>query len=323
MTAVTMPRERALLVLAELARGKDPQLAAELAGERPATVKALADAIGWPDLSRVHAEVRRLEAARDQDLRRGGTTTPAAALVPPAPAVRRRSPQVQDVPVTQLHGDPANPRRTLRDVPDLAASIADVGLLQPILARVHSGRLVVVAGHRRLAAVRSLGWSTVPVLVNRTIRPDDVLAAALAENNQRADLDPIEEARALAELQRRDALSVNALAAKVGRSHPWVAGRLALLELDSGQREQVRAGNLSLAAAAELTRTTRTRTTSTGTRVPASRPAPATSWHLSAAHPLAALAADRCTRADHAKGRRLPGSQACGVCWEAAIRADR
>jgi ParB family chromosome partitioning protein len=310
-----LPSPRRLAVLKWLARGRTINLTAQLSGEKPATVRKLADAAGWPDLARVAAAATRFERAvlaepaiaPHPDLRH----LPAPA---PAAAARSKAGHLVDVPVDQLHPDPDNPRGTLTDIPDLAASMRANGLLQPVIARRHAGRLILIAGHRRLAAARHLGWPTIPCIVNRTLRPDDALAAMLVENNQRADLDPIEEARALAELQRREHLTVAALAAKIGRSYPTVQSRLDLLALAPADQERVRAGDLTITAGARQGRAQAGRSVPNGTADRA--------WHFSHTHPLAAAAAARCTRLDHSRGRRLSGSQACGACWESVIRQD-
>lgn len=123
------------------------------------------------------------------------TTTPEAT---PAALVRRPNDQALiQAPITQVIPDPANPREDVGDVTELADSMEEIGLLQPIVARREGARMIVVAGHRRLAAAQQLGWRTVPVIIRREMLPDDVLAAMLIENGQRRDLDPIEEARAL------------------------------------------------------------------------------------------------------------------------------
>lgn len=107
------------------------------------------------------------------------------------------------VPVADLHPSPNNPRETLRDIDELALSIREVGLVQPIIAQKIPGKpgFQIIAGHRRHAAVIRLGWDDVPTIVRRDMLPDAELLAMLVENGQRAGLDPIEEARALNRLK--------------------------------------------------------------------------------------------------------------------------
>src|SRR5262245_27733756 len=94
---------------------------------------------------------------------------------------------VIDIPVDQVDPSPRNPRRGLAQVRDLADSIREHGLLQPVVARRHptcDDRYQLIAGHRRLAAVRSLGWTSVPAVVRRA-DADEAFLLTLVENLQR------------------------------------------------------------------------------------------------------------------------------------------
>lgn len=229
-----------------------------------------------------------------------------------------RGQELLEVLVDELHPDPDNPRERLTEIEDLAASMRSAGLLQPIVVRRDdTGRLVVVAGHRRLAAAQHLGWTRVAVVVRRGMRADEVLAAMLIENGQRAGLDPIEEARALSRVKQDRKLGTDTLLAElVGRSLPHVTGRLALLALGADDQDAVRAGRISIAAATSKARVDagRTRPTAVGKK---------SAQHLSIHHNLARNAAARCQRLAHkAKGAASVGGMACGECWESVIRAD-
>jgi ParB family chromosome partitioning protein len=226
------------------------------------------------------------------------------------------------VRVGDLHTDPANVREELTDIDELADSIAEVGLLQPITARRHNGRLIVVMGHRRLAAVQKLRWTHVDTIVRADMRPDHVLAAMLIENGQRTDLDPIEEARALARLkaQLEEAagpdrkVSDAEVGAKIGRNQVYVSGRLALLALTLEEQTAIRAGQMNIGDGVR-----RGRINSGNVRPTGSTGHP----HLGIEHNLAAKARARCQRLAHkGKGRNSVGGVACGECWESVIRAD-
>ncbi|WP_344004080.1 ParB/RepB/Spo0J family partition protein [Nocardioides lentus] len=225
-----------------------------------------------------------------------------------------------DVLVDELHPDPDNPREDVGDVAELAASMEVAGLLQPIVARrvVAAGqppRLVVVAGHRRLAAAKHLGWTRVACIVRRDMPADEVLAAMLIENGQRAGLDPIEEARALRRLAHdQRAGSHQQIARLVGRTQVHVSGRLALLELSAEDQAAVRAGELSVVAAVRRGRVNAGRV----------RPAGSTGTpHLGAEHDLARRVKARCVQLKHKRGgRNSVGGVGCGECWESVIRAD-
>lgn len=130
---------------------------------------------------------------------------------------------------------------------ELATSIKSVGLLQPLTVKEAPGGYEVVAGHRRLLACRMLGLSEVAVM----IRADDErgeAAVMLVENIQRADLSPIEEARALAKGRDVLGLTVEELATRASRSEAWVRGRLDLLTWPLMAIEAIGSGQASVSA---------------------------------------------------------------------------
>lgn len=266
---------------------------------------------GYPD--RV-----RMAKARDELILRAEAVeqTPAAAAADvdqadvPDPAER-----LAQVPVADLQSDPDNPREKIldTDVEELADSIAEVGLLQPIVARQTPRGLIVVAGHRRLAAIKLLGWSKAPVIVRADMRPDHVLAAMLIENGQRRDLDPIEEARGLKKLKELDNLTDIELAKKVGRSQQLVSSRLALLLLSPDDQDRVRTGQLGLTQATNLGRLN-------GGKVRKRQKHRERENHFGSTHELARLVAARCKRLGHTS--KVAGGMGCGECWESVIRAD-
>lgn len=130
---------------------------------------------------------------------------------------------------------------------ELTASIKSSGLLQPILVRPHpaaSGRFQIIAGERRWRASREAGLSAVPAVV-RTLSDVDAMAAALVENLQRADLNPIEEARGYRRLIDEFGLTHDALAAAVGKSRTHLTNMLRLLALPELVQTQLANGLIS------------------------------------------------------------------------------
>ena len=226
------------------------------------------------------------------------------------------------VPLTELHPSPNNVRERLDDLDDLAQSIREVGMIQPIIAQkipAHDG-LQIVAGHRRHAAARMLGLVEVPVVIRRDMLPDEELLAMLVENGQRSGLDPIEEARALDRLVRAG-VPVYEVARKVGRSTATVQARLLLLKLPAAEQEQVRAGHYSLTHATGIVRAqaAAARRAKNPVARPVGRPKGATTKpYFGDTHPLATAARTRC---GHIGSPKVAGV-ACGRCWEATIRAD-
>lgn len=219
------------------------------------------------------------------------------------------------IPLTELHPSPNNPRERLTDIDDLAQSIYEQGLIQPLVVQKISGRdgFQIVAGHRRYAAAQRIRLHEVMCVVRKDMLPDEELLAMLVENGQRAGLDPIEEARALKKLVS-SGLTQADVARKVGRSVATVSNRLMLLSLPIEEQEELRAGTSSIASAQRLARI------ETG-RI--NKPKKKSSQHLAIEHPLARRARARCQRLGHrSKGAASVGGVACGVCWETVIRAD-
>src|SRR5262245_62052463 len=158
--------------------------------------------------------------------------------------------RVQMVALDDIQPSPRNPRLRLQGIEEMAASIREYGLLQPILLRELDGRYEVVAGHRRLSAVRLLGWSEIPALV-RVAGADEAYLLTLVENLQRDDLSPREQSRALETLVRERGWSTREVAAAVKRSPAYVSKRLRVFE-DPVLAELVVANRLSVSAAEEL-----------------------------------------------------------------------
>lgn len=156
---------------------------------------------------------------------------------------------VRRLPITSITPNPNQPRRTFdpEGLKDLARSIRAQGVLQPILVRRIPGRrdeFELVAGERRWRASQMAGLTEIPVLV-KDLDDNESLAIALIENLQREDLNPIEEARGLRELQERLKLSQEDLATRVGKSRPAVANALRLLSLPEIIQEDLLKGDLT------------------------------------------------------------------------------
>jgi ParB family chromosome partitioning protein len=164
---------------------------------------------------------------------------------------------VYRIPLARLEADPEQPRKTFDEdeLARLAASLRTDGQLQPIRVRYDEGRdrFVVVAGERRLraAAIAGLTHLTGTVVDDRDLAR---LEVQLIENLLRADLSPIEEARAFRELQVQCGYTAKALAERLSLSESKVSRSLALLELPEDKQEAVDAGDIRGAAIRELIR---------------------------------------------------------------------
>lgn len=166
--------------------------------------------------------------------RRAGLGRGLDALLPPEEASGSwHEPGLRDVRVDALEANPRQPRSSFDDssLEELARSIAELGVLQPVLVRpLAAGRYELVAGERRLRAARMAGLERVPVVVVETDEAGS-LERALVENLHREDLNPIEEAAAYKQLLDEGGLTQEELARRLGRSRVTITNALRLLDL--------------------------------------------------------------------------------------------
>ena len=159
-------------------------------------------------------------------------------------------------PIELLVRNPDQPRRvfTEADIDDLAASIREKGVLLPLLVRTapgQPGHFQIIAGERRWRAAQKAGLHAVPVIV-REMDDLEVLEVGIIENVQRADLNPIEEARGYKVLMDRFGRTQEALAQVVGKSRSHIANMLRLLGLPEVIQDHVLHGRLSAGHARAL-----------------------------------------------------------------------
>ncbi len=153
----------------------------------------------------------------------------------------------QEVALATLHPNPRQPRTVFDEaaLAELADSVKTNGLLQPILVRPRaSGGYEIVAGERRYRAAIKAGLLRVPVVV-RNLSDEEALALALVENLVRADIGPMETARALRRLMDDFGWTQDEAAKRIGKSRPAVANVLRLLALPTPIQESVERGELS------------------------------------------------------------------------------
>jgi ParB family chromosome partitioning protein len=158
-----------------------------------------------------------------------------------------------EVPVSALDPNPFQPRAALDParLAELAASIRESGIVQPLLVRRRGERYQIIAGERRWRAAQAAGLATVPVMV-RDVADEHLLELALVENIQREELNPIEEAQAFHRLQDEFHLTQEEIARRVGRDRTTVANTLRLLRLPRELRELVAGGGLDAGHARAL-----------------------------------------------------------------------
>src|SRR3989338_10258986 len=157
------------------------------------------------------------------------------------------------VEIDRIAPNPLQPRRSFYEakIDELAASVRDQGIIQPLLVRRAGEGYELIAGERRLRAARKAGLREVPVIV-RVASNSETLQLALLENLQREDLNPIEEATAYHRLQEEFELSQEEIAQKVGKSRPAVANCMRLLLLPKEVQQEVVRGKLPAGQARAL-----------------------------------------------------------------------
>ena len=153
-----------------------------------------------------------------------------------------------EVPIELLRRNPDQPRKVFSeaDIDELAASIREKGIIQPLLVRPTGvgGEYEIVAGERRWRAAQRAGLRELPVVI-RTLADAEVLEIAIIENVQRVDLNPIEEALGYKALMERFGRTQDGVAEVVGKSRPHVANALRLLGLPEVVQGYVLQGQLS------------------------------------------------------------------------------
>jgi ParB family chromosome partitioning protein len=177
---------------------------------------------------------------------------PDAPPAPPAPSVATAE-RGFDVDTDLLRPNKFQPRGRMDDakIEDLARSIMANGIIQPIVVRRVENGYEIIAGERRWRAAQRAGLLKVPVAV-RDIPEDRLLAAALIENIQREDLNPLEEAQAYRRLADEFHLTQDQIADAVGKDRSSVANYVRLLRLPHELRDDIAAGSLSMGHARAL-----------------------------------------------------------------------
>jgi ParB family chromosome partitioning protein len=202
--------------------------------------------------------VKRKSLGRGLDalLGPGKTTSPAAnaGSEKKASAAAPSTDGVQSLAVDLLQRGAMQPRHDMRteELEDLAESIRSQGIVQPIVARpLTRGRYEIVAGERRWRAAQLAGLENVPVIV-RELTDADAAAIAIIENIQRADLNPMEEARGLWRLKEEHEMTHQEVADAVGRSRAAVSNLMRLLDLEDAVKTMVDERRLEMGHARAL-----------------------------------------------------------------------
>ena len=179
-----------------------------------------------------------------------------SALIPSAAAPKietRDERSTSEIAVDRITPSPFQPRRTFDEakIDELASSIRNQGIIQPLVVRPQGDGFELIAGERRWRAAMRAGLNRVPVVV-RDASDHEALQLALVENLQREDLNPIEEASGYRRLQEEFHWSQEEMADKVGKSRPAITNSLRLLALPVEVQQEVAAGNLPAGQARAL-----------------------------------------------------------------------
>lgn len=176
-----------------------------------------------------------------------------SALIPEKPAEDHKGEFVQNIPVDKILPSRFQPRTIFNQdsLRELADSIRERGIIQPVIVTEKKNGFELIAGERRWRAVKSLGLKEIPAIV-RVVRDSDALEMALIENIQRENLNPIEEAHAYDRLMNEFALTQEALSKKVGKNRSTVANFLRLLKLPDKIRDDLSDGRLTMGHARAL-----------------------------------------------------------------------
>lgn len=167
------------------------------------------------------------------------------ALIPSEPSPQVRTGAVE-IELDRLSPNPHQPRQGIDEsqLQELVASIREHGLIQPLVVTQSGADFQIIAGERRWRAAKLAGLTHVPVIIKETT-PQQMLELALVENVQRADLSPLEEAQAYAQLMEDFGLTQEAVAQRVGKSRAAVANTVRLLKLPDEVKEALAADLIS------------------------------------------------------------------------------
>ena len=179
---------------------------------------------------------------------------PRVHPVAPAPAVETEGGKPREIPVGQIDRNPFQTRSHVDEeqLSELAASITANGVVQPVLVRpLANGRFQLIAGERRWRASQLAGKATIPAIL-RQVSDEQAMEITIVENLQRADLNPMEQARAFERLSREFHMTQEQMAQRTGKDRATVSNFLRLLRLPSTVQTRVETGELSFGHARTL-----------------------------------------------------------------------
>ena len=177
------------------------------------------------------------------------------ALIPQrAEPARMIAAGLAQIPIEQIQPNPMQPRKTFNEasIEELARSVREHGIVQPIVVTRSGDRYKIIAGERRYRAARKAGLTFIPAVIKEMLPDGDALQIALIENIQREDLNPIEEAHAYFQLHDDFGLTQEEISKRVGKERSTVANFLRLLKLPDPVKKLLASGRLSMGHARAL-----------------------------------------------------------------------
>ena len=159
------------------------------------------------------------------------------------------SEEMLNIPLERISLNPLQPRKHFDEskIIELSKSIKNQGVIQPLVVRMHPelfGHYQLVAGERRLRALKMLDYQEIPVLI-RNIKDHDLLETALLENIQRENLTPVEEARSYQNLLREHGYTQDKLAERIGKDRTTISNLIRLLQLPESIQNDVELGRMT------------------------------------------------------------------------------
>ena len=162
---------------------------------------------------------------------------------------------IVEIPLTEIRSNPYQPRKEFdeQSLREFADSIKEHGVIQPIIVKKSIKGYEIIAGERRTRASKMAGKETIPAII-RDFTDQEMMEIALIENIQREDLNPIEEAEALAKIIESNNMTQEEAAKKFGKSRSYITNILGLLSLPDKTKKYVREGKISMGHARVLSK---------------------------------------------------------------------
>ena len=192
--------------------------------------------------------------SRNKDTKKhGGLGRGIEALFEDEPQIEDNEEEIQDLNLSDIRPNPYQPRKNFDDksLKELADSIKENGVFQPIIVRKSVKGYEIIAGERRFRASKLAKKTTIPAIV-RDFSESQMMEVAVLENLQREDLTPLEEAQAYEMLQKNLGLTQEEVSKRMGKSRPYIANYLRLLTLPNKTKHLLQHGVLSMGQARTL-----------------------------------------------------------------------